>query len=101
MTPEPGTPRGKQIWSLSAARLNHWPDDKELQIVLDCLYRAWRTHPVVLIYDASDWTRRQVETRRGPLGEFVIYWREWPIREMFTAPAGLAETLRQALARRK
>lgn len=102
MTPEPGTPREQARWSLSAARLNHWPDDKELEIVLGCLRSAWSLHPRMLVYDdAGDWTRREVQTRLGPLGEFTINWREWPIREVFGAPAGLAETLRQALARRE
>lgn len=84
-TPEPDTPREQQRYVLSAARLNVWPDDQELKVV----------------YDATSWTRREVQTRRGVVGSFVIYWRQWPVREVFVAPANLQETLRAALARRR
>jgi hypothetical protein len=100
MTPEPDMARERARWSLTAARLNLWPDDKELQIVFGCLRSAWSRHPRMLVYDASDWTKREVQTRQGVLGSFVIYWREWPVREVFSAPAHLQETLRSALARR-
>ena len=100
MTPEPDTARERARWSMTAARLNLWPEDKELQIVLGCLYRAWRTIPGQLVYDASDWVKEKRGSVQGTQGTFTIYWRQWPVREVFSAPAGLQETLRAALARR-
>lgn len=97
MAPEPETPRERERWFLSAARLNYWPDEPELKIVLDCLHREWRTHPAALVYETGEWTRREVQARQGILGTFDIYWRQWPIRTVFSAPAALQEVLRAAL----
>lgn len=99
--PEPDTPREQALWSCTAARVNLWPDDQELKIVHDCLYKAWRRHPNALIYGESTWIKQQQPHQAGnTLGTFTITWRQWPAREVFNAPASLRETLRTALARR-
>lgn len=100
MAPEPDVSREQARWSLTAARLNHWPDDEELKIVLGCLHAAWRTIPGQLVYDASEWRKEQRGSVKGTQGTFTVYWRQWPVREVFSAPARLQETLRAALARR-
>lgn len=103
IAPEPDVPREQQRYQLTAARVEVWPDDRELKIVHDCLYRAWRHHPTALIYDISDWTKRQLpiqQVENAVMGAFTIYWRQWPVREVFNVPAGLQDTLRAALAHR-
>ena len=101
ITPEPDTPREQQRYSLTAARIGLWPDEPELKIVRDCLYRAWRRHPVALVYDESQWIKAQRRLSDGRLlGAFTTTWRQWPVREVFSAPAELRETLAAALAKR-
>ncbi len=107
MAPEPDTPREQWRYSLTAARVSVWPDDQELKIVRDCLYKSWRKHPTALIYNESTWIKKETKLPPAPhrqagatLGTFTITWRQWPVRDMFSAPAGIQDTLRAALARR-
>jgi hypothetical protein len=97
-TPSPVT----SFYELTAARLSYWPDDQEIKIVYDCLYRAWRHHPKDLVYDITDWTKHQLPTPNGEgiMGAFSIHWCQWPIRDIFSAPSGLQDSLKAALARR-
>lgn len=89
------------FYELTAARVGYWPDDQEIKIVHDCLYRAWRHHPKDLVYDITDWEKyKQPTTVDSYMGCFSIHWQQWPIRDIFSAPAGLQDTLRAALARR-
>ena len=102
LAPEPDTPREQARWSLTAARVGLWPDDQELKIVRDCLYKAWRRHPSALAYDESQWIKQERRLQEGGrlLGTFTTTWRQWPVREVFGAPVELRETMAAALARR-
>lgn len=105
--PEPGTPCEQARYSMTASRRNYWPDDQELKIVYDCLYKAWRRHPSDLVYAMSDWAKRAepiplgLASQAGDMfGTFTVTWQQWPVRDVFSAPPALRETLRAALARR-
>lgn len=100
--PDPDTPAEQARYFLMASRVGVWPDDEELKIVHDCLYKAWRKHPTALVYDTTEWLKKQGRTQQGGqlLGTYTTYWRQWPVREVFNAPANLHDTLRAALARR-
>lgn len=101
LAPDPDTPRPQQAYALTAARVGLWPDDQELKIVRSCLYQAWRRHPAAVCFSESDWIKREQQLPGGrTLGTFSTTWRQWPVREMFTAPMELRETLAAALARR-
>lgn len=99
---DPDTPAEQARYFLMASRVGVWPGDDELKIVHDCLYKAWRHHPSALIYDTSEWLKKEATTRQTGelLGTYTTYWRQWPIRDIFNAPAALQPTLRAALARR-
>jgi hypothetical protein len=57
--------------------------------------------PYAQIYDQSEWMKKQGQRQGGGiLGTYTIVWRQWPVRDVFSAPAGLQDTLRAALARR-
>lgn len=102
MAPNPDTPAEQARYLLTASRVGVWPDDEELKIVHDCLYKAWHKHPTALVYDTTEWLKKQVRTQQGGqlLGTYTTYWRQWPVREVFNAPANLQDTLRAALAHR-
>lgn len=99
--PDPDTPREQWRYALTAARQGVWPEDQELKIVHDCLYSAWHKHPTALIFDEVGWTKRERRGQSGTtFGTYTITWRQWPVREMFSAPVELQSVLRSALERR-
>ena len=101
ITPDPDTSREQWRYSLTAARVGAWPDDEELRIVRTCLGKAWRKHPLAVVYDESERIKKKQGVQGGrALGTFTMVWRQWPVRDVFSAPAGLQAVLRAALGRR-